>query len=188
MKTLKDLFLEQLGEMYDAEQQQARTLSRFTRMAEHEELREALRVHSYETVGQISKLARVFECFGEPTNGVRGHAMSGLVAEGNALVGEHQEGPAKDAAIVAAVQKMEHYEMATYGCLRDWALELDNREAAVILHEILDEERTGDCKLTKLAHKLINAEALSGGWEGQPDHEGDEDLAPHGHRERWHEQ
>ena len=181
MKTLRNLLLEQLGEMYDAEQQQAKALSRLTRLAEHEELREALRAHSYETVGQISKLARVFACFGEPTNGVRGRAMSGLVAEGNAVVGEHQEGPAKDAAIIAAVQKMEHYEIATYGCLRDWALELDNREAAVILHEILDEERTGDCKLTKLAHKLINAEARADGWQSDLDHEGEEEMAHHDH-------
>ena len=181
MKTLRNLFLEQLGETYEAEQQQAKTLSRLTKLATNDELREVLRVHSYETVGQISKIARVFECFGEPTNGVRGHAMSGLVAEGNAMVSEHREGCAKDAAIIAAVQKMEHYEIATYGCLRDWAIELDNREAAVILHEILDEERTGDHKLSELAHKL-NAEARVAGaasWQCGMDHDGEEELAHH---------
>jgi len=166
MKTLENLLLDELAEMYQAEQELAKALSNMTKLATDLNLREALQVHAYETVGHISKVAQVFECFGEPTRGSKGHAISGLLAEAAALVAQHEESSASDAAIISAVQKLEHFEIATYGCLRDWAMVLNNREAAILLEEILEEEKSGDHKLSDAA-QAINVDALrQGDWYG----------------------
>jgi ferritin-like metal-binding protein YciE len=172
MKTLENLFLDQLAGMYEAEQEIAKALSRMTRLASSHELQEALKVHSYETLQHISKVARVFECFGEPTASVKGSAIGGLLAEGYTVVSQYEESPASDAAIICAVQKLEHYEIASYGCLRDWAEMLNNHEAAMLLEEILDEEKSGDHKLTHVA-QLRNIDAL-GAVEGRGEREGEE--------------
>jgi len=154
MKTLENLLLDQLAEMYDAEQAMARALSRMARLASNETLREALNAHSYETLGHISKVARLFECFHEHTTGVKSRSVGQLLAEGNALLAEQEESSGRDAAILGVVQKLEHYEIATYECLRDWATVLNNHEAVFRLEEILDEEKSADHKLTDLISSM----------------------------------
>jgi len=186
MKTLKTLLLNQLAVMYQAEQEIAKALSRMTKFSSDHGLKEALRVHSYETLSHISKVARVFDCFGENTNGLQSHAISGLLAEADALVSEHKNSPSGDAAIIAAVQKLEHYEIATYGCLRDWAEVLNNHEAAILLEEILEEEKAGDHQLTGVAHKR-NLDALGEvDWRAVTEMAEEEALARHGHGTTQH--
>ena len=187
MKTLENLFMDQLAGMYEAEQEITKALSKMSRLAGNRELQEALKVHSYETVGHISKVAQVFECFGEPTAEVKGSAIGGLLAEADALVAQHEMSPTCDAAIIAAVQKLEHYEIATYGCLRDWALVLNHYEAAMFLEEILDEEKSCDRKLTDVA-QMGNVDALGGPEWRDETAGGDEEalaLHEHGHDRRY---
>jgi len=187
MKTLENLLLDQLAEMYGAEQEIARGLSRMARLASNPELQKALKAHSYESVGHISKVARIFECFGEPTAEMKGSAIGGLLAEAEALVVQHEKSPANDAAIITAAQKLEHFEIATYSCLRDWAMVLNNHEAAMFLQEILDEEKAGDHKLTDLAH-IRNMDGLGDvEWHRETVSGEEEALAHHGNGHgAWH--
>jgi ferritin-like metal-binding protein YciE len=154
MKTLEDLFLDQLAEMYDAEQEMARALSRMARLASNESLREALNAHAYESLGHISKVARLFECFAAPSRGAKSSSVSALLAEGDVLLAEHDEAPGRDSVIIGVVQKLEHYEIATYECLLDWATVLNNHEAVFRLEEILDEEKGAEHKLTDMMHLM----------------------------------
>jgi ferritin-like metal-binding protein YciE len=178
---LENLFLDELSEMYAGEQDIAKALSRMTKRAANDDLRRVLKAHAYQTVGHISRVAQVFGCFGEATVGMKGNAIPGLLAEAAALVPQKQDSPANDAAIISAVQNVQHYEIATYTCLRDWARMLENDEAAIILEEILDEEKSCDRGLTDLAH-LPNLEAPEeAGWHSHAESEDEEALAHHGH-------
>lgn len=163
MKTLENLLLDQLAEMYDAEQEMARALSRMARLASNATLREALDAHSYETLGHISMVARIFACFGEHSSGAKSRSIGQLLAEGNELVVQQEESSARDAAIIGMVQKLEHYEIATYECLRDWATVLNNHEAVFRLEEILDEEKSADHKLIDLMPLMTSVEVESAG-------------------------
>ena len=176
MKTLKNLFLDQLAEMYEAEQHIAKALSWMTRLASDRELQGMLKVHASESLGHISKVAQVFRCFGEETVGSKSNAISGLLAEAEALVAQYEVSPARDAAILSALQKLEHYEIATYGCLQDCATVLNNRKAAILLEEILGEEKSGNGRLTDLSH-MRNEDAL-GETEGEEEAELVNSLTP----------
>lgn len=181
MTTLENLFLEQLAEMYEAEQRLARALSRMTRLTTNTQLREALKLHAYETIGHISKVARIFDCFGEPVNGMKNNAILVLLAEADASLAEHQGSRARDAAIIAAVQKLEHYEIATYDCLRDWAALLNNHPAAILLEEILQEEESGDHRLTEVAQAGKVDSLVEVEWREETASEDEEVLSQNGH-------
>jgi ferritin-like metal-binding protein YciE len=99
--------------------------------------------------------------------------MVGLIREADEIASDHKKQPTINAALISAAQKVEHYEIASYGCLREWAEQLDNDEAAEILQEILDEESAADHKLTELARTRCNEAAQNGGPSGEPDEEGD---------------
>ena len=159
MKTLRDLFLEELSDMYDSEQRIVKALPKMIETATCEDLQSALQDHLEETEGQVEKLERVFEAFGEKAKGTKCPAMVGILDEGHDLVSENKKSPAINAAIICAGQKVEHYEIATYGCLHAWAILLNQPEAADILEEILDEEKTADRTLNELAASK-NEEAL----------------------------
>jgi ferritin-like metal-binding protein YciE len=167
MKTLENLFLDQVAEMYDAEQEMARALSRMAKMASNESLREVLDNHAYESLGHISKVARLFECFNEHTRGTKSNSVGALLAEGEVLLAECDEPLDRDAVIVAVVQKLEHYEIATYECLMDWATVLNNHEAVFRLEEILDEEKMADHKLTDMIHLMTFGAAARGGTKSE---------------------
>jgi len=159
MKTLKYLFMEELADMYDSEQRIVKALPKMIEAATCTQLQAALRSHLTETEGHVQKVETVFELFGEKPKGEKCPAMVGILDEGSDMVSDNKKTAAINAAIICAAQKVEHYEIATYGCLHAWAQLLGNDEAADILEEILDEEKNADSTLNDCA-TAKNEEAL----------------------------
>lgn len=159
MNTLKDLFLSELADMYDAEHRITKALPKLIKAATCRELQGALQNHLQETQGQIVKLEQVFAAFDEKPKAKKCPAMVGLLEEGDEIVSDNKKSPTINAAIISAGQKVEHYEIASYGCLHAWAEQLDNPEAASLIEEILNEEKNADKTLNDLA-AAKNEEAL----------------------------
>src|ERR1017187_10529582 len=160
MKTLKDLFLDELADMYDAEHRIVKALPKIAKAATCPDLKEAIQSHLRETEGHVKKLQQAFQCFGEKAKGKTCEATVGLLAEGDEIAVEFKGSRAINAALISAAQKVEHHEMASYGCLHEWAGLLGNEKAAGLLEEILNEEKAANEKLTELARAGNNAEAL----------------------------
>ncbi len=171
MKTLEDLFLNELAYIYDAECRIAKALPKMAEAATCEELQQTLLAHLEETKGQVMKVERVFECFGQEARGKTCKAAMGLLEEGAEIAPQFDGSPALDAALISAVQQVEHYEIASYGCLHTWAGALWNNDAADLLLGILEEEKAANMVLTGLALTGSNAEAL-----GENVEEADESL------------
>ena len=161
MKTIKELFLNDLADIYDAEQRIAKALPNMAKAASSEELKAAILNHLEQTEGHVAKVEQVFECFDEKAKRKTCKGTIGLLEEGTEAAETFKGSPAIDAALIAAAQKVEHYEMASYGCLHEWAGLLGNVEACDLLQEILDEERAADETLTELANSRSNEEALA---------------------------
>ncbi len=117
--------------------------------------------HCQQTERQIERLKQIFGSLGKPPRGKKCEGMAGIIEEGKGYLSELDAGPARDAALIAGAQKVEHYEMATYGSLRTWAQMLNNEEARRLLQQTLDEEEQTDKKLTQLAEQHSNREALA---------------------------
>jgi len=159
MKTLEELFLDELADMYDAENRLTRALPKMAKAATHEELCNAFESHLSETEGHVTNLEKVFKAFGKTAKGKKCEAIVGLLKEGDEIAAENKGSPTINAALISAAQKVEHYEIASYGCLREWAEQLGNQEAADLLQETLDEEKAADQKLTELARERCNEAA-----------------------------
>ena len=160
MKTLNDLFMGELTDMYDAEQRIVKALPKLAKAATCDDLKEVIQAHLKETEGHVKKLEQVFKAFNEKPRRETCEATVGLLEEGDEVAADFKGSPAINAALIAAAQKVEHYEIATYGCLHEWAGLLGNREAANLLEEILAEEKTANDSLTELARASSNEEAL----------------------------
>ena len=160
MKTLKDLFLDELADMYDAERRIVKALPKMAKAATSAELKNAIQSHLKETQGHVKKLEQVFQSFDEKAKGQTCEATVGLLEEGDEIAADFKGSPAINAALISAAQKVEHYEMASYGCLHEWAGLLGNNEAADLLEQILEEEKAANDKLTDLARASSNEEAL----------------------------
>ena len=166
--TLRELFVDELKDIYDAEHRITKALPKMAKAADSEELVSAFQEHLRETEEQIRRLEEVFESFDESPVKKTCKAMVGLLEEGQEIINEEGESPAvNDASLIAAAQKVEHYEMATYGCLRTWAEMLGEDEAVRLLQITLDEEGATDKKLTEIAQSL-NVEAAEQGEEEEP--------------------
>ena len=165
MKTLKVLFMDELADMYDAEHRIIKALPKMAKAVTCPDLRAAILSHLQETERQVKKLQQVFKSFGEQAKGKKCEATVGLLKEGDEIAVDFKGSPALNAAIISAAQKVEHYEMASYGCLLEWAGLLGNEKAARLLKEILEEEKSANEKLTELARASNNEEAL--GNDGQ---------------------
>ena len=139
MKTLRDLFLDELADMYDAEQRLVAALPQIAEAATCTDLQTAIRSHLKETEGHVTKLEQVFEAFGESPEKNTCEATVGLLEEADEIASAFDASPAINAALISVAQKVEHYEIASYGCLRAWAAALGNEEAADLLGEILGE-------------------------------------------------
>jgi ferritin-like metal-binding protein YciE len=175
MKTLKDLFLDELADMYDAEHRIIKALPKMAKAATCPDLRAAIQYHLKETEGQVTKLDQVFKSFGVKAKGKTCEATVGLLEEGDELAQEFKGSPAINAALISAAQKVEHYEMASYGCLHEWAELLGNQQAAGLLKQILDQEKGANESLNELAHSSLNKEALGeSNGNGSPDKPADE--------------
>lgn len=159
MKTLESLFLDELADMYDAENRLTKALPKLAKAATDEELREAFESHLVETEGHVRKLEKVFYHFGKTARGKKCEAIVGLLKEGEEILSDNKSSPTINAALVSAAQKVEHYEIASYGCLREWADQLGNDPAAELLQDILDEEKAADQKLTEVARHRCNKSA-----------------------------
>jgi ferritin-like metal-binding protein YciE len=160
MKTLQDLFLNQLCDMYDAEQRIVRALPKLIKVSTCTKLQSALENHLRETEGQIIKLERAFESIGEKPKAIKCKATVGLLDEGDEMASDFKNTPVINSAVIAAGQKVEHYEIATYGCLREWARLLGHDEATALIEEILEEEKTANETINELALSGKNEEAL----------------------------
>jgi ferritin-like metal-binding protein YciE len=158
-KTLDDLFLHTLKDMFYAEKQILKALPKMAKAAESEELRQAFEKHREETEGQIERLEQVFQMLGKPARGVQCEAINGIIEEGKEVMEDFAESVALDAGILAAAQAVEHYEITRYGSLRTWAEELGMRDAAKLIEQNLEEEKKTDLLLTKLAEARVNTKA-----------------------------
>lgn len=160
MKTLQDLFFSELADIYDAERRIAKALPKMVKAATSAPLKEAFELHTKQTKEQIKKLEEVFVCFDRKARGKTCEATVGLLKEGAEIAETFEGSPAINAALIAAAQKVEHYEMATYGCLHEWAKLLGNKKAAGLLQEILEEEGETNKALTGLACTSSNEDAM----------------------------
>ncbi|CAM3739810.1 Ferritin-like domain-containing protein [Bordetella sputigena] len=153
-KTVEDLFLHELSDVYSAEKQLTKALPKLARAATNPDLKAAFESHLQETQGQIERIDQIVESAGLKLKRVKCMAMEGLVEEGKEIIDEIEKGPVLDAALIGAAQKVEHYEIASYGTLAAFAKQLGQQDALKLLLETLQEEKATDEKLTALAGKV----------------------------------
>ena len=163
LDSLEKLFLEELKDVYNAEKQLLRALPRMAKAAESPELQQAFNKHTKETEGQVQRLERVFQELGQSARGKTCKGMQGLIEEGKEVMEKEGEGPVIDAALIASAQRVEHYEIAAYGCLRTYAQLLGLEQAVQLLQQTLEEEEATDKILTELGESGINEAAASVG-------------------------
>jgi ferritin-like metal-binding protein YciE len=165
MESLDELLAEELKDIYSAEKQLLRALPKMAKKASSPELKRALQEHTEMTQRQVERLEDVFEALGKPAKAKTCKAMQGLIEEASEIMGEDASPAVLDAGIIAAAQKVEHYEIASYGTVRTWARLCGQEEAAGLLQETLDEESQTDERLTELAESLVNPKAEEGSDE-----------------------
>ncbi|MCP3711555.1 ferritin-like domain-containing protein [Paraburkholderia sp. CNPSo 3274] len=158
-KTVDDLFVHMLSDIYSAEKQLTRALGKLSRTVSDPELAEAFKTHLEETRGQIERIDKVVEVTGLRLKRMKCVAMEGLIEEADELIEEIEKGPVLDAGLIAAAQKVEHYEIAAYGSLCALGKLLGHSEAVNLLKETLEEEKATDLKLSKFAETAGNARA-----------------------------
>jgi len=163
LRSLQDLYVEELKDLYSAESQLLTALPKMAKAASAPELGQAFTDHLKETEGHVERLQTIFERLGSSPKGKKCKAMEGLIEEGKEMISEDAEPSVKDAALIGAAQRVEHYEMAGYGCVRTYASLLGRDEAADLLQQTLDEEGAANKKLTQLAETIINAQAAESG-------------------------
>ena len=162
LDSLEPLFVEELRDIYNAENQLTKALPKMAKAASSEELKTAFQEHLEQTKEHIERLDEIFETLGKKATGKTCKAMKGLIEEGSDMMEEEGEDSVLDAGIIAAAQKIEHYEIASYGTVRAWAEQLGKEDAVDLLQQTLDEESETNEKLTELAESTVNVEAKSG--------------------------
>jgi ferritin-like metal-binding protein YciE len=175
VESLRDLYVEQLRDLYNAEQQLIKALPKMAKGSSSEELRAAFEDHLGQTKQHAQRIETIFEQMGEKVSGKKCKAMEGLVKEGGEVLEEDMEKGIKDAAIIAAAQRVEHYEIAGYGCVHAYATRLGEDNAASLLAQTLDEEKKADVLLNGIAEQLnidvpqesVHAEKRLGKTSGQ---------------------
>ena len=158
-KTLDDLFLHTLKDIYYAERKILKNLPRMAKATKSEELRQAFETHREETQGQIERIEQVFEMLGKRASGKTCEAINGILEEGEGIMEDFGDSEALDAGILAAAQAVEHYEIVRYGTLKTWAQELGMQDAVKLLDQNLQEEKKTDTLLTQLAEARVNQKA-----------------------------
>lgn len=156
---LRELFVDELKDIYWAEKAITQAIPKMIKNATSQELVQALTLHLEETENQVTRLESVFSSIGKKAEAKKCEATAGLIKEAEEIMQNTEKGVVRDAGIISAAQKVEHYEIATYGTLRTFAKTLGENEAMALLQETLDEEKGADSKLTKIAESHINAEA-----------------------------
>ncbi|HTP67446.1 MAG TPA: ferritin-like domain-containing protein [Dongiaceae bacterium] len=158
--TLRGLFLDELRDLYDAENRLVKALPKMAKAANSDELRSGIETHLEQTKEHVERLKQIMSSLDEKPSGKKCAGMIGILQEGDEMLEEDFDGSVKDAALISAAQRVEHYEIAAYGCVRTWAKELGEEEAAELLEKTLTEEKETDEKLTELA-ETVNQEAVS---------------------------
>ena len=175
--TLRDLLIEEIRDLYDAERQLVKALPKMAKGATSEELRTLIETHLGETEEQVNRLERAFEMLGEKPRGKRCEGIAGIIEEGANLLAEDFDGAVLDAGIIAGAQRAEHYEITAYGSVMAWAKQLGENEIADLLSQTLEEEKTADKKLSALAEGTINSEAAQSESDDAESDEDDDDDA-----------
>lgn len=164
MEDLKALYVEELRDLLDAEKQLMKALPKMAEASSASELRSGFEHHLVQTKNHAKRVRQILEALGEPVKGKKCKGMQGIVNEGKQILEEGSPGPVKDAGIISAAQRVEHYEIAAYGAVREFAQLLGENEAVSLLGETLEEEKETDQKLTELA-RTVNQQALGHGAE-----------------------
>jgi len=159
LETLRDLFIHELKDLHSAEKQLVKALPKVAKAATNPDLKAGIEAHLEQTVEHVNRLEALLGELGETSRGQKCKAMEGLIEEGSDMISEGGDEDVVDAGIIAASQKIEHYEIAGYGTVRAYAEMLGEEEAVSVLQTTLDEEKETDVKLTELAMSVINAEA-----------------------------
>jgi ferritin-like metal-binding protein YciE len=159
MKTLNDLFLHILKDIYYAEKQILKALPKMVKAADTPELKKALEKHQQETEGQLERLEQVFSDIDKPARGEKCEAIVGIISEGEDVIKKGDDPDVVDAGLIAAAQAVEHYEIARYGTLIAWAEQLGLSDSVALLKQTLDEEKAADKKLTEIAEASVNRKA-----------------------------
>jgi ferritin-like metal-binding protein YciE len=162
METLRDLYVDELKDLYSAEKQLVDALPRMAKTATHPKLKEAFTNHLAETRGHVERLEQIFTSLEASPGGKKCVGMEGLIEESNELVQEDPQEDVLDAGLISKAQHVEHYEIAGYGTVRTYALTLGENDHAVLLQRTLDEEIKADKLLTQLAEAAINVDAVIG--------------------------
>jgi len=160
VKSLNDLLLNELRDIYHAEKQLVKALPKMAKKAKSDQLRQAFEMHLEQTKGQVERLEQVFDKLDAPTRGKRCEAMEGLIEEAQEIMEEISTPEVLDAALITAAQKVEHYEIASYGSVCALAKALGHDDAAKLLEETLNEEKETDAKLNQIALSEVNETAL----------------------------
>lgn len=163
VKTLEDLFLHELSDIYSAEKQLTKALPQLARAADNSDLEAAFTAHLKETEGQVRRIDQVADVLKIKLKRIKCAAMEGLIEEGKEVVEKVEQGPVRDAALIGGAQKVEHYEIASYGTLCVLGKQLGYSDAVKLLKETLAEEKSTDEKLSLLAESSINAKAAEVG-------------------------
>ena len=168
MESLEELLQEELKDIYDAEKQLTKALPKLAKKATTPDLQDAFEEHLRQTEQHMERLEQVFDQLGMPVKGKTCKGMKNLIAEGNDMIADADDDATRDAIMIAAAQKVEHYEIAAYGTLRTWANVLGHREIASMLEDTLEEEKETDQKLTGIAEGFVNQAATEGEEEEEP--------------------
>lgn len=159
IESLKDLYLHTLKDIYFAENAILKALPKMIEKASADDLKQALESHRTETEGQVQRLQQVFQSIGEQASGEECPAIEGIIEEADDLLGEINDPETRDAAIIAAAQAVEHYEITRYGTLASWSQLLGYNDAKTLLGQTLDEEKSADEKLTQIGEGRLNRRA-----------------------------
>ena len=163
LETMEDLFLAEIKDLYDAEKRLVKALPTMAEAATSPELRHAIQSHLNETEGHVTRLETIFSELGEAPKGTTCDAMKGLIKEGDNMIGETEPSALRDAGLIAAANRVEHYEIAAYGSAKTFAEQLGHDNAAILLEQTLQEEKMADQKLTNIAKGMVNSQAMHAG-------------------------
>jgi ferritin-like metal-binding protein YciE len=161
LETLRDLYIHELKDLHSAEKQLTKALPKMAKAATNEDLAAGFEEHLAQTEEHVNRLEKILESHDESTRGPKCKGMEGLIEEGKEMIEEDGDDDVRDAGLISAAQRVEHYEIAGYGCARTYAEVLGDRNGADLLEKTLEEEAATDKKLTELAKTLINLQAIS---------------------------
>jgi ferritin-like metal-binding protein YciE len=154
VENMEELMLDELKDLYSAEKQIVKALPKMAKACESDELKQAFQTHLEETKGHVERLDEIFEALGKSSRGKTCHGMQGLLEEGSEMLEEIEKGGVRDAALISAAQRVEHYEIAAYGSVREYAKLLGKKQIVSLLEQTLEEEKATDEKLTSISQQV----------------------------------